>query len=161
MLVKQFKVLLLSSSIFKMVDLIVFDHSRFLDKCWKDSCSGLGESRVPQRISLNTNFASVNWWWSREEKLFARSDESWKCSIRPGTKFNKFLLVGLLRTFNTMNCGSHEKGYNFGDFMLLSPWKIFCVSYLAAVVFPEIQYGKHWVKTLARVGWLIARRISA
>ena len=113
-LVKQFKVLLLSSSIFKMVDLIVFDHSRFLDKCWKDSCSGLGESRVPQRISLNTNFASVNWWWSREEKLFARSNESWKCSIRPGTKFNKFLLVGLLRSFNTMNCGSHEKGYNFG-----------------------------------------------
>ena len=113
-LVKEFKVLLLSSSIFKMVDLIVFDHSRLLDKCWKDSCSGLGESSVLQRISQNTNFASVNWWCSREEKLFARSNESWKCSIRPGTKFNKFLLVGLLRTFNTTNCGSPEKGYNFG-----------------------------------------------
>jgi len=45
-----------------------------------------------------------------------------------------------------------RRGIIFGNFKLLSPWKISCVSYLAAVMFPEIQYGKHWVKTLARVG---------
>ena len=144
-----------------MVDLIVFDHSRFLDKCWKDSCSGLGESSsVLQRISQNTNCASVNWWCSREEKLHGQMNPGnaqldWEQSL------TNFFLWGFLEPLILWLVHPMRRGIIFRDFKLLSPWKIFCVGYLAAVVFPEIQYGKHWVKTLARVGWLIARRISA
>ena len=50
------------------------------------------------------------------KKLFAWSNELWKCSMRPGTKFNKFLIVGRLTTFNTVNWGSQEEGYNFQGF---------------------------------------------
>lgn len=81
--------------------------------------------------------------------------------IRPRTKFNKFLIVGFLRTFNTMNCESQEKGYTFQGFQTAFTWTIFFVSYLHKIAFHGTQYREHLVKAPPRIGLLITRRISA